>query len=147
MHTIKIDGSSCLLFIVSGGTNRKTSPPEAKAFTSLGSMAWRSPFCSLDEDNLMPSWKSESIDVNNLNPRSVSMAFPKEGTTACMTAYTVLAENVNCFISEKASSLGTYTSLLLLFSEYLSKSKTDQSTVISFINLFIPLEIWSILTN
>lgn len=65
----------------------------------------------------MPSWKSESIEVNNGNPRSEStMAVSKAGTTACKTEYTVLAEKVNCFISENASSLGTYQ-VLVLFSE------------------------------
>lgn len=54
---------------------------------------------------------------NTGNPRFLStIAVLSAGRSACNPECNVFVENVNCFTSEKHSSLGTYT-LLLLFSD------------------------------
>ena len=122
----------CMFFslsIVSGVSNRnKFSCVSLIALNSLGKRLVRNPWLTfrvLGAGKLIPSLKSESMAVKQGNPRSASMiAVSKDCSNACNTEYIVLAENVNSFISENFSSLGTYT-LLLLFSDNGSTYKAN----------------------
>lgn len=103
-----------LLSIVEGGSKRRRSSSVSLInLTSLGRRFLRSPL-PLRGGKLSPSSKRSSMAENTGNPRSLStIAFFSVGISACNAEYMVLVENVSCFTSEKASSLGTYTELLL----------------------------------
>ena len=83
------------------------------AFTSLGSIDWKKPaFVGLG--NVSPSQNSESMAVKCGNPKWGSRSdISSWGSSACITDFRAFAENVTCFTFENASSLGTYTLLLL----------------------------------
>ena len=108
-----------LLSIISGVSKLKiSSPVSITAFTSLGSWSLNIPDGSLGFGKLIPSLKRESIVVKAGKPslestRTVWM----EGTSAFNTDLNVFALKVNSFTSEKSSSLGTYSVLLLLDSD------------------------------
>lgn len=98
----------CSLAIVSGASNRSTSSlPSLIALKSLGRTVFQIP-CFWRGGKLIPSLKSESTALMCGNPISGStIVFSTVGIRQCINEYTVFAENVSCFISEKHSSLGT----------------------------------------
>lgn len=94
-----------------------------------------------------PSSKRESMSENTSKGRSLStMSAVSAGTNACNPEASVFVLNVNCFTSEKFSSLGTYTVLLLSSDNgsvqpplYLKYANFISNFKCNFVNIFIYL--------